>query len=74
MGVKYVLSAESVAGYEKVTATTWKGTKTFTNVDRGYLLGAWLLCGRRDGTLTAEDSNEEMWADVYRFSENASAL
>ncbi len=55
---------------EKVTATTWKGTKTFTNVDRGYLLELGYCAAGEMVTLTAEDSNEEMWADVYRFSEN----
>ena len=55
---------------EKVTATTWKGTKTFTNVDRGYLLELGYCTAGDAVTLTAEDSKEEMWADVYRFSEN----
>lgn len=55
---------------EKVTATTWKGTKTFTNVDRGYLLELGYCAAGEVVTLTAEDSKEEMWADVYRFSEN----
>ena len=55
---------------EKVTATTWKGTKTFTNVDRGYLLELGYCVAGEAVTLTAEDSKEEMWADVYRFSEN----
>lgn len=55
---------------EKVTATTWKGTKTFTNVDRGYLLELGYCAAGEAVTLTAEDSKEEMWADVYRFSEN----
>ena len=55
---------------EKVTATTWKGTKTFTTVDRGYLLELGYCAAGEVVTLTAEDSKEEMWADVYRFSEN----
>ena len=55
---------------EKVTATTWKGTKTFTNVDRGYLLELGYCVAGEAVTLTAVDSKEEMWADVYRFSEN----
>ena len=55
---------------ETVTATTWKGTKTFTNVDRGYLLELGYCTAGDAVTLTAEDSKEEMWADVYRFSEN----
>ena len=55
---------------EKVTATTWKGAKTFTNVDRGYLLELGYCAAGEAVTLTAEDSKEEMWADVYRFSEN----
>ena len=55
---------------ETVTATTWKGTKTFTNVDRGYLLELGYCTAGDAVTLTAEDSKEEMWADVYHFSEN----
>lgn len=54
---------------EKVTATTWKGAKTFTNVDRGYLLELGYCVAGEPVTLTAEDSKEEMWADIYRFSE-----
>ncbi len=44
---------------EKVTATTWKGTKTFTNVDRGYLLELGYCAAGEAVTLTAEDSKEE---------------
>jgi len=34
---------------EKVTAVTGSGTKTFSNIDRGYLLELGLLYGRRRG-------------------------
>lgn len=54
-----------------VTATTWKGPKAFNNVKRGYLLELGYCAAREPVTLTAEDGKEEMWADVYRFSENA---
>ncbi|MDO4267285.1 MAG: YfhO family protein [Eubacteriales bacterium] len=55
---------------EKITASTWKGTKTFNNVDRGYLLELGYCAAGEPVTLTAEDTKEELWADVYRFSEN----
>ena len=54
---------------EKVTAATWKGTKTFTNVNRGYLLELGYCAAGEEVTLTAEDTDEELWADVYYFSE-----
>ena len=54
---------------EKVTAATWKGTKTFNNVNRGYLLELGYCIAGEEVTLTAEDTEENMWADVYRFSE-----
>lgn len=56
---------------DEVTATTWKGPKAFNNVKRGYLLELGYCAAGEQVTLTAEDGKEEMWADVYRFSENA---
>ncbi len=58
---------------EKVTVSTWKGTKTFSNVDRGYLLELGYCTAGDAVTLKAEDSNESMWADIYRFSEEGLA-
>lgn len=58
---------------EKVRIETWKGTKTYDNVDRGYLLDLGYCAVGEPVTLTAEDSKESMWADVYRFSETALA-
>lgn len=55
---------------EKITSSTWKGTKTFNNVNRGYLLELGYCTAGDEVTLTAEDTDENMWADVYRFSEN----
>ncbi|MEI3166711.1 MAG: hypothetical protein V8S58_01065 [Lachnospiraceae bacterium] len=36
-------------------------------MDRGYLLELGYCAAGEAVTLTAEDSKEEMWADVYRF-------
>ncbi len=54
---------------EKVTVSTWKGTKTLNNVDRGYLVDLGYCAAGEEVTLTAEDTSEELWADVYHFSE-----
>ncbi len=54
---------------EKVKATTKRGTQTFNNIDRGYLLELGYCEEGYEVTLTAEDTSEEMWADIYRFSE-----
>lgn len=54
---------------EEVTVTTWKGTKTFTNVNRGYLLELGYCAAGEEVILTAEDTTQELWADVYHFSE-----
>ncbi len=55
---------------EKVTVTTWKGTKTFNNVNRGYLLELGYCTADDEVTLTVEGGEENMWADIYRFSES----
>lgn len=58
---------------EEVTVSTWKGNKTFDNVDRGYLLELG-YCARDEAvTLRAEDSSEDLWVDIYRFSEEGLA-
>lgn len=54
---------------EKVKVTTKRGTQTFNNIDRGYLLELGYCEEGYEVTLTAEDTSEEMWADIYRFSE-----
>lgn len=58
---------------EKVMISTWKGTKTYDNVERGFLLDLGYCVAGEAVTLTAEDSKESMWADVYRFSEKGLA-
>ncbi len=58
---------------EKVMINTWKGTKTYDNVERGYLLELGYCLAGEAVTLTAEDSRESMWADIYRFSEDGLA-
>lgn len=58
---------------EKVTVTTWKGSHTYNNVDRGFLLELGYCTAGEEVTLTAEDTQESMWADVYRFSEEGLA-
>ncbi len=55
---------------EKVTVTTMRGTETFNNVDRGYLIELGYCAAGQKVTLTAEDTKDAMWADIYRFSEN----
>lgn len=58
---------------EKVTADTWKGSKKFSNVDRGFLLELGYCLAGEEVVLTAEDTKEAMTADVYRFSEEGLA-
>ena len=53
---------------DQVTATTGKGTKTFTKVSRGYLLELGYCTAGEVVTLTADGTKENLWADVYRFS------
>lgn len=54
---------------EKIKVTTKQETQTFNNIDRGYLLELGYCEEGYEVTLTAEDTSEEMWADIYRFSE-----
>lgn len=58
---------------EKVTATTWDGTETFNNVDRGYLLELGNCLAGEEVTLVAENTQETMRAQIYRFSEKGLA-
>lgn len=58
---------------EKVTAVTGSGTKTFSNIDRGYLLELGYCTAGEEVTLTAEGTSENMAADIYRFSEEGLA-
>ena len=70
-GEYYVYVGDSTI--EKVTAETWKGTKTYNNVNRGYLLELGYCTAGDEVTLKAEDSPDGIWADVYRFSETGLA-
>lgn len=54
---------------ENVTVDTWKGLKKHSNVDRGFLLELGYCLADEEVVLTAEDTKEDIWADVYRFSE-----
>lgn len=45
------------------------GTKTFNNTDRGYLLEMGRLSAGDEVTLTAEENDVQMNAEVYRFSD-----
>ncbi len=58
---------------EKVKVTTARGTKTFNNINRGYLIELGYCEAGKQVTLTAEDSKVDMWADIYRFSEDGLA-
>lgn len=58
---------------EEVTATTWKGTKTYSNIDRGYLVELGYCTAGEEVSLVAEDSKESLYASVYRFSEQGLA-
>lgn len=58
---------------EKVTVSTWKTTKTFNNVERGYLLELGYCTAGDEVTLTAEENQDDIWADVYRFSDTGLA-
>ncbi len=55
---------------EKVKVTTESGSKTFNNVDRGYLLELGYCPAGFEVTLSAEEGEEDMWADIYRVSED----
>ncbi|MGL5438027.1 MAG: YfhO family protein [Lachnospiraceae bacterium] len=58
---------------EKVTMNNWSGSKTFNNVNRGFLLELGYLEAGEEVILTANDTKESMWADIYRFSEKSLA-
>lgn len=58
---------------EKVRVTTALGSKTFDNIKRGYLLELGYCAAGEEVTLQAEDTQETMYADVYRFSEKGLA-
>lgn len=58
---------------EKVTAATGSGTKTFNNVDRGYLLELGYCAAGEEVVLTPEGTTESLTADIYRFSERGLA-
>ena len=58
---------------EKVTVSSWSGSKTFHNVDRGYLVEIGYCDSGEEVTLTASDSKESFDASVYRFSEKGLA-
>jgi uncharacterized membrane protein YfhO len=54
---------------DKVTAVTADGTKSFSNVDRGFLLELGYCPAGQSVTLTA-DGSEDLFANIYRFSED----
>lgn len=56
---------------KKVKASLPGENKSFSNVDRGYLLELGYLSAGNGVTLTAEDSDQQMSCEVYRFSESA---
>lgn len=58
---------------EKVTVSSWSGSKTLNNVDRGYLVEIGYCDSGEEVTLTAPDSKESFNASVYRFSEKGLA-
>lgn len=58
---------------EKVTVTTWKGTKTYNNIDRGYMIELGYCTAGEEVAMVADDSKESLFADVYRFSEEGLA-
>lgn len=54
-----------------VKAALPSGSKSYSNVDRGYLLEMGRLNSGDEITLTAEESDEKLTAVVYRFSDRA---
>ncbi|MCI6886970.1 MAG: YfhO family protein [Lachnospiraceae bacterium] len=59
---------------EKVITKTWKGTKTYDNVDRGYLLELGYCLAGEEVTLEVDNAQNTLWADIYRFSETELAV
>lgn len=58
---------------EKVMVKNWKGTETYNNVDRGYLLNLGYCLAGEEVTLEVDDAQNTLWADIYRFSEEGLA-
>lgn len=56
---------------ETVKAALPTGTKTFNNVDRGFLLELGTIAPGAEVTLTADQAGEQLNAVAYRFSEDA---
>lgn len=56
---------------KKVKAALPGETKSFSNVDRGFLLELGNLVAGNEVTLTTEDSDQQLNCEVYRFSESA---
>lgn len=56
---------------KNVKASLPTGSKSFGNVDRGYLLELGTIADGNEVVLTADESGEELRAQVYRFSERA---
>lgn len=56
---------------KSVKAKLPSGSKTFSNVDRGYLLELGRLLDGNSVTLTSETDGQNMSVEIYRFSEPA---
>ena len=56
---------------KSVKATLPSGSKTFSNVDRGYLLELGRLLDGNEVTLTSETEGEKLNVEIYRFSDMA---
>lgn len=54
---------------KNVKASLPTGSKSFSNVDRGYLLELGTIADGNEVLLTTDESGEDMTAQVYRFSE-----
>lgn len=54
---------------KNVKASLPTGSKSFGNVDRGYLLELGTIADGNEVALTTDESSEELKAQVYRFSE-----
>ena len=56
---------------KSVKASLPGGSKTFSNVDRGYLLELGRLLDGNQVTLTSETDNQDLQIEIYRFSDRA---
>ena len=56
---------------KSVKATLPSGSKTFNNVDRGYLLELGRLLDGNQVTLTSETEDQDLKVEIYRFSDQA---